>query len=440
MQPGADPLHFDQLAAIVRDTLGGLPDARTGLNTRYSMADIAMSAFSVFFLQCPSFLDFQRTAGREKGTNNAATLFGVNNIPTDNHTRSILDAVAPEQLYPAFDRILDRLHQTGALAQFRSINNDLLVTVDGTLYYDSENVHCPQCHVIHKSNGADSYRHMVITPAIVCPGRSDVIALSPEFIRNSDGEKKAENEIVAAKRWIQREGPRLSPLSVTVVGDDIYATQSFLELVLESEMNFLCVCKPQSHKYLTEYVESLRQSDDLDTLTATEKVGKQKRTIHYQWTENVPIRDTADALEVGWVEVTVIGADGRKIYRNAFITNHELSKETVAEIVAAGRARWKIENEDINTLKTKGYNLEHNFGHGKSHLSETLATLNMLAFLFHTVLDMRDARYTLLRTTRGRRTRFFQELGTIACYWQHTNWDALILFMIVQLKLPDPGG
>lgn len=61
------------------------------------------------------------------------------------------------------------------------------------------------------------------------------------------------------------------------------------------------------------------------------------------------------------------------------------SKEAV-EIVRAGRARWKIENENNNTLKTKGYHLEHNFGHGKNHLSEALATLNILAFLFHTLL------------------------------------------------------
>jgi hypothetical protein len=32
--------------------------------------------------------------------------------------------------------------------------------------------------------------------------------------------------------------------------------------------------------------------------------------------------------------------------------------------VAAGRARWKVENENNNTLKTKGYHLEHNYGHG----------------------------------------------------------------------------
>jgi len=40
-------------------------------------------------------------------------------------------------------------------------------------------------------------------------------------------------------------------------------------------------------------------------------------------------------------------------------------QQNVAEIVSAGRTRWKIENENNNTLKTKGYHFAHNFGHGK---------------------------------------------------------------------------
>lgn len=108
--------------------------------------------------------------------------------------------------------------------------------------------------------------------------------------------------------------------------------------------------------------------------------------------------------------------------------------------MAAGRARWKVENEDINTLKTKGYNLEHNFGHGSEHLAETLATLNILAFLLHTVLDLSDRRYQLLRSTRGRRSRFFAELGMMACFWYHESWQAMMHFMVTQLELPDPGG
>jgi hypothetical protein len=39
-----------------------------------------------------------------------------------------------------------------------------------------------------------------------------------------------------------------------------------------------------------------------------------------------------------------------------------VTRDTVAEIVACARARWKIENESFNVLKCNGYHLEHNFG------------------------------------------------------------------------------
>ena len=84
-------------------------------------------------------------------------------------------------------------------------------------------------------------------------------------------------------------------------------------------------------------------------------------------------------------------SDGYQRYHNAFITLHLIDDVSVAEIVTAARTRWKSENENHNVLKTKGYHLEHNFGHGQQHLSMTLLTLNVLAFLFHTVLHLVDA-------------------------------------------------
>ena len=58
---------------------------------------------------------------------------------------------------------------------------------------------------------------------------------------------------------------------------------------------------------------------------------------------------------------------------------HPVTAENVVALVAAGRSRWKIENENNNTLKTKGYHFEHNYGHGKQHLSAVLASLILLA-------------------------------------------------------------
>ena len=77
---------FDRLIGCFRTVAAGLPDRRTGDNCFFEMADFALSAFAVFFTQCPSFLSFQRIMEQARGRNNARSLFQVERIPTDNHT------------------------------------------------------------------------------------------------------------------------------------------------------------------------------------------------------------------------------------------------------------------------------------------------------------------------------------------------------------------
>ncbi|MBK1630535.1 hypothetical protein CKO31_07205 [Thiohalocapsa halophila] len=62
----------------IRRALDEPPDARKGGNNqRYAMGDAGLSAFSVFFMQSPSFLDFQVRMQKARGRNNASALFGV---------------------------------------------------------------------------------------------------------------------------------------------------------------------------------------------------------------------------------------------------------------------------------------------------------------------------------------------------------------------------
>jgi hypothetical protein len=117
-----------------------------------------------------------------------------------------------------------------------------------------------------------------------------------------------------------------------------------------------------------------------------------------------------------------------------------VSEGNVEELVQAARTRWKIENEDINTLKTKGYHFEHNFGHGKQFLAQTLLSLNLIAFLFHTALELLDRRCALIRDTLPRRDTFFQHLGVLTQYMCFQGWQQLMLFMLEGLKLADPDG
>jgi hypothetical protein len=96
---------------------------------------------------------------------------------------------------------------------------------------------------------------------------------------------------------------------------------------------------------------------------------------------------------------------------------------------------WKTENENNNTLKRQGYHLSHNFGHGQNNLSNVLATLNLLAFLCHTLLAMTNEAYQLIRKKLGARKKFFEHLRTLTHSILFPNFDALLEFIMDNLKL-----
>ena len=229
-------------------------------------------------------------------------------------------------------------------------------------------------------------------------------------------------------------------MGVTLLGDDLYAKHPFCCDVLTRGFHFIFTCKSSSHKYLYEWIAAAEQGVDITEIVKTSWTGKKKLYKHYRYMNNVPIRDGEDALHVNWCELIIKDEQGKITKRFAFITDHHITAENVEIIVEAGRARWKIENEHNNTLKTKGYNLEHNFGHGKEHLSNLLLTMNLLAFLFHTVLQIFDKRYAVLRKALGRRMAFFNDIRALTRYWCFESWDDLLLFMLRGLKIPDPGG
>ena len=155
-----------------------------------------------------------------------------------------------------------------------------------------------------------------------------------------------------------------------------------------------------------------------------------------RYLNDVRLRRGADALSINWLEVTVVKATtGEQLYHNSWITNHRLTADNVVDVAQAARGRWKIDNENNNVLKTKGYHLEHNFGHGKQYLSAFLLSLNLLAFLFHTVLEWSDDRYALLRQVLARRQTFFQDIQALMRYLVFDHWDHLMEFMIRGLEL-----
>jgi len=236
-------------------------------------------------------------------------------------------------------------------------------------------------------NGKTLFRHIVITPVIVAPGQKQVIPLPPEFVQAQDGHEKQDCELAAAKRWLINWGPHYTERRVTILGDDLYCHQPYCQAIINQGIDFLLVCKPDSHSLLYEWVADFERIGHVQTLEITRWTGKKRLTESYRFVKQVPLRDSDDALHVNWCEVTIIDDAKKLIYRNAWATTHDITPQNVQIIVAAGRARWKIENENNNILKNHGYHFEHNYSHGNKHLANLLATLNLLAFLLHTALD-----------------------------------------------------
>ena len=426
--------RFDQLVDELRSCLAGLCDKRTGTNTQYTMQTIGLSAFSVFFSQCPSFLAHQKAMQHNKGQSNAQTLFQIEDTPTPNHVRDMLDPVEPKAIFPVYDRVYKALEDQGILDTFRSVHNTRPIALDGTWYFSSDKIHCDNCSRITHNNGQITYYHSAITPVIVGPDQPYAIPLRPEFIIPQDGSTKQDCEINAGKRWLDNNAAFYNTGNDTLLGDDLYAHQPFCRRTLRNNYHFIFVCKPESHKYLCQWVHLLEPDKHIHTLKV--RVNNKSKGEHhtYRYANAVPLAEGDGALKVNWCEVTIT-SKGKQIYHNAFITDFTITEHNVAGIVAAGRARWKIENENNNTLKTKGYHLEHNFGHGKKHLSSLLAALNILAFLFHGFLTFCDDAYRLIRATLPTRKIFFEHIRALTHYICFPSWEALMDFMMRGLEI-----
>ena len=134
---------LEELLSGLKQVCAGFPDKRKGGAATYSMADIGLSAFSLFFMQSESCLDYQRGLEAKHMASNCQTLFGMTKIPTDNHIRSMLDPVDPAHLQPCFDASIDMLRQRGGLKEYERLGGRTLIALDGTEYFCSQKLGCP---------------------------------------------------------------------------------------------------------------------------------------------------------------------------------------------------------------------------------------------------------------------------------------------------------
>lgn len=420
---------MDKLITNFMDVCADLPDPRkSSPNLRYSMTDIALGAFSVFFTQSPSFLAYQRRLERNHGTSNAHSLFKITATPTDNHIRKIMDTVDPILFEPMFRKGFERVMSSDLKERFSVLDNRILIALDGVQHCSSNTIHCVNCNHKKLKSGEIQYFHSLLGTVLCTPNMKVALPLEPELVIPQDGHEKQDCEQVASKRWISKHGAYYASKGGIILGDDIYSREPICKEIKEAGLGFIFTCKTDSHTSLYDFISGAKAE-------VVVIKGKRGKTTTYRFFNDVPLNGSYEFM-VNWCSVEEKNGSGVVSYKSAYVTSLEITKENIEEIVRCGRTRWRVENEGFNTLKNHGYNFERNYGHGKLNLANVLSVLNILAYSFHTLAEFFDKKYKEIRDKIGPRREFFEEIRTLTKYMIFSSWDHLFDTMMDSFKPP----
>ncbi len=365
-------LSADGLIRLVRQGFGEIKDHRI-MNIDIELSDALMSGFALFALKEPSLLAFdQRRANPE----NLRQVFGIRNIPSDTQMRTILDEVNPESLRPLYQKVFQQLQRGQALEKMTFMGEYYLASIDGTGYFSSKKVHCDAClQRQNKQTGEITYTHQMLGIALVHPDQKVVVPLMPEPIIKQDGQEKNDCERNAAKRLLAKVHQDHPHLRLVIIEDALSANAPHIKTIQRYNYRFILGVKPGDHVYLFNDIE---QAHSAGKTTEFEDTTADGVTHRFRFLNDAPLNESNAEVRVNFLEYWEI--KGNKTQHFTWITDFTISKNNAFDLMRGGRSRWKIENETFNTLKNQGYHFEHNFGHGKNHLSVVFAMLMMLAF------------------------------------------------------------
>jgi hypothetical protein len=352
---------------------------------------------------------FQRAMAKKRRRSNLQTIFGVHEIPSDTQMREILDGVEPETIRGVLPQLWEKVRRAGWGGRFTTTlprgqhqGTYYTVALDGSEYFRSTKVQCPQCLRQPDPQGRVHYSHMIVGATVVRAGSHQVLPLDVEEVRNATAESAPQDcELTASKRLIARLRQEHPQMALIMIGDDLYSHVPFVEQLQQLRLHYVLVAKPTSHPTLMAAVMAAEGTEQSQTGQWTEGSGARQRTYTYRLVRQMPL-SLESAVRVTYVEVWEHAVSGQLLYHNSWITDLDVDAANVATVVQIGRTRWKIENEQFNVHKNHGYELTHNYGHGQQTLSMMFYLLNLLAYVAHSVLALGDRRYQRCRAQESR--------------------------------------
>lgn len=414
-------LNADALISIVRSCFEKIEDHRSQ-NIKISLSDALMSAFAMFSLKDPSLLAFEE---RQSENPNLKSIYKIDSIPCDTQMRKILDNIEPGDIEPVFSDVFRQLQRGKVLEKMVFMNGCYLLSIDGTGYFSSNQIHCDSCCEKKSSKtGEITYEHQILGAAIVHPDFKEVIPLAPEPIIKQDGETKNDSERNASKRFFQKLRNVHPHLRLIVTEDSLNSNAPHILEIKKHHLHYIIGAKKGDHAFLFNYVD-LAEKDGLITEI---EFKNDNTTYKFRFINQVPLNASNQDLLVNFIECWEIKPE--KTLHFSWVTDLYVTEENVFQIMQGGRARWKIENETFNTLKNQGYHFEHNYGHGNKNLSVVFVMLMMLAFLVDQVQQIACPLFQKVWKKLGSKRSLWEKIRALFFGYKFNSMEDLLMALL----------
>ena len=280
-------------------------------------------------------------------------------IPHYDTLNYYLERLSPECLSDLRKKMVTRLIRGKQFYNNRLSDKYWRVILDGTGTACFSERHCENClyEVRNYKNGkrVQVYYHKVLEAKLVL-GEKVIVSLGTEFIENEQVDvSKQDCEIKAAKRLLARIKEEYPRLPICIQGDALYATEPIMELCRKNEWKYIFSHKEMQQRLIAENYKELTKEDGKEEKSG---IGEEKGTGAYY--------NHVEKLAGKKEEMNVYEYNCRKIIKGEeknvhfqWITNIEITKRNLEDMIKAGRGRWKIENEGFNNQKNGLYDIQH---------------------------------------------------------------------------------
>lgn len=270
-----------------------------------------------------------------------------------------LERLSPQCLADLRAKMMASLIRSKQFYRNRLLGKYWRVVLDGTQLFCFKEKHCENClrttYTASDGRKETYYYHRVLEAKMIL-GDKLVISLDTEFIENEkEDAEKQDCEINAAKRLLERLKKSYPRLPVCIQGDCLYAVEPIMEICRKNGWKYIFTQKATRQKIAAESYEWIEAGGGK---TEVKNICRENGTGAYiNHVEEVAGK--TEVMNLYEYEYEVKEKGGTKKIKFQWVSNIELTERKLEEMVAAGRGRWKIENEGFNNQKNGIYCIGH---------------------------------------------------------------------------------